>query len=88
MSECIEEAVLRFEDGKGKTLEKPGRVLLKQGIVARKATFSQVERWCMLFNDCFVFGKPVKDINGQLILKQVIDLGDIEVDNGVRVCFR
>jgi len=39
----------------------PGRVLVREGYLARQATFKNVERYCYCFNDLFIVTEPLDE---------------------------
>lgn len=72
-------------------------VWLTQGLLSRAARFKNVDRYCFLFTDMFVFSmqsdKKSVDKSGRpnnLEMKQVVDLNALSIDDRVSVmgpCF-
>lgn len=71
----------RFDNPKEDLLKNPNRYVVKTGTLKRQAQkfkHKQVDRWCILCNDIFVF---TKESNGKLEQKQIIDLNTVTLDN-------
>ena len=72
----------RFSDWHTDLTRSPARVLIKEGSLARQATFKTVERVLFLFNDCLVVTDSAKGEHaGKLIQKQLLDLRAIVVED-------
>jgi len=75
----------RFDNPHSDLLTNPARYVIKTGVLNRQATRfkrKQVDRWCILCNDIFVFTQKKDKIeNGKLELKQIIDLKTATIDD-------